>query len=115
MQAANRKRVAVVGAGPAGLTAAYDLCKSGYTVDVFEKESNPGGMLWYGIPEYRLPPEVIQKEIDEITRVGVTIHTDTEIKKKFPTSKITTPSSTPSALERVCASHCLARIRRMFT
>lgn len=75
------KLVAVVGAGPAGLTAAYDLCKSGHTVDVFEKESNPGGMLWYGIPEFRLPPEVIQKEIDEITRVGVTIHTDTEIKK----------------------------------
>ena len=67
----NGKRVAVVGSGPAGLTAAGELAKEGYQVTVFEKESKAGGYLRYGIPEYRLPNEVVDKEIKRIEKMGV--------------------------------------------
>lgn len=65
------KRVAVVGAGPAGLTAAYYLRKKGHAVTVFDAAPEPGGMLRYGIPAYRLPRTVLEKEIAEIFAMGI--------------------------------------------
>jgi len=67
------KRVAVVGSGPAGLTAAYFLAQQGHEVVVFEAASQPGGMLRYGIPAYRLPREVLDRDIKNVTALGVTI------------------------------------------
>ena len=72
---ATGKRVAVVGGGPSGLTAAYYLQLMGHGVTVFEQRERLGGMLRYGIPDYRLPPEVLQKDIDYILRTGVEIKT----------------------------------------
>jgi formate dehydrogenase beta subunit len=73
------KRVAVIGSGPSGLTAAYYLIKRGHGVTVFEKLPVTGGMLRVGIPAYRLPREILDKEIDIITEMGVDIITGTEI------------------------------------
>ena len=73
------KRVAVVGSGPAGLTAAYYLAKLGHEVVILEALPEPGGMLRYGIPEYRLPREVIAAEIDEIRSAGVEIRTNAKV------------------------------------
>ncbi len=67
------ERIAVVGAGPAGLSCAYQLARRGYPVTVFEAFSRPGGMLRYGIPEYRLPREVLDAEIDRILDLGVAL------------------------------------------
>ena len=69
----NGKKVAIVGSGPAGLTAAGDLTKLGYEVTVFEALHKPGGVLIYGIPEFRLPKDIIAKEIDYIKKLGVDI------------------------------------------
>ncbi len=77
----NLEKVAVVGAGPAGLTAAYDLARLGYRVTVYEAEAHPGGMLRYGIPAYRLPREVIDREVEFITSAGVEIKYNTRIGK----------------------------------
>lgn len=74
------KRVAVVGAGPAGLTAGYYLTKLGHYVTVFEALSKPGGMMMVGIPEYRLPRNVLDSEIGEIRNAGVEIKLNTRIK-----------------------------------
>jgi len=74
------KRVAIVGSGPAGLTAGYYLAKLGHAVAVFESFPEPGGMMRVGIPEYRLPREVLTEEIEEIKRVGVEILTNTKVK-----------------------------------
>ena len=65
------KKVAVVGAGPAGLTAAADLIKLGHEVTMFEALHLPGGVLIYGIPEFRLPKEIVRKEVDYIEKLGV--------------------------------------------
>ncbi len=73
------RRVAVVGSGPAGLTAAYYLTKLGHEVTVFEQLPVAGGMLTTGIPKYRLPSEAVEAEIAEIKRAGVTILTNTPI------------------------------------
>ncbi len=70
-------KVAVIGSGPAGLACAADLAKWGYDVTIFEALHKAGGVLAYGIPEFRLPKEkVLQKEIDEVTSLGVKIETD---------------------------------------
>lgn len=69
-----RGRVAVIGSGPAGLTIAGDLARKGFAVEIFEMEAEPGGVLMYGIPEYRLPKEVVRREITKITNLGVPIH-----------------------------------------
>jgi heterodisulfide reductase subunit A-like polyferredoxin len=73
------KKVAVVGSGPAGLTTAYHLARKGYRLTIFEAESRPGGMLGQGIPDYRLPKEVIERDIKNITALGVEIRTNTPI------------------------------------
>ena len=68
-------RVAVIGSGPGGLTCAYYLALKGYRITVFEALSEAGGLLRMGIPEYRLPKEVVRKEIEHIQRLGVQIKT----------------------------------------
>ena len=77
------KRVAVVGAGPAGLTAAYYLRLMGHRVTVFEAKKEAGGMLRYGIPEYRLPKEVLNREIEEILELGIDLRLETAMGKDF--------------------------------
>lgn len=72
-------RVAVIGAGPAGLTAAFDLVKQGHTVTVYEATDKAGGMVRYGIPEYRLPYPAMDLDIDVITSLGVDIRYNTRI------------------------------------
>ncbi len=75
--APNAQRVAVIGSGPSGLSCAGDLAKRGYKVTIFEALHKAGGVLSYGIPEFRLPKDqVVQKEIENIERLGVTIETD---------------------------------------
>lgn len=70
----SRGRVAVIGSGPAGLTIAGDLSRRGFSVEIFEMEPEPGGVLMFGIPEYRLPKEVVRREIKKIENLGVPIH-----------------------------------------
>lgn len=77
------KKVAIVGAGPSGLTAAYYLGKQGYKVTVFEALPVAGGMMAVGIPEYRLPKDVLNKEIDTIKELGVEIRTNCALGKDF--------------------------------
>ena len=77
--ASNGHRVAVVGSGPSGLTCAGDLARKGYDVTVFEALHLAGGVLVYGIPEFRLPKAIVQKEVDGLKAMGVTIATDTVI------------------------------------
>jgi len=73
------KKVAIIGSGPAGLTAGYYLAKLGHSVTVFEALPEPGGMLRVGIPKYRLPREILDKEIEEIKYAGVKIETNTRV------------------------------------
>lgn len=77
----NGRKVAVIGSGPAGLTCAGDLAKLGYEVTIFEAFHVPGGVLMYGIPEFRLPKELVQKEIDSVRQLGVEIMTNMVIGK----------------------------------
>jgi NADPH-dependent glutamate synthase beta subunit-like oxidoreductase len=69
------KRIGIVGSGPAGLTAAYYLRTYGHQVEIFEAQEKAGGMLRYGIPAYRLPPDLLEQEIDQIRVLGIPIHT----------------------------------------
>lgn len=78
-QKQHNEKIAVVGSGPAGLSCAYFLCLSGYEVTVFEKMPKAGGMLRYGIPDYRLPKEVLDAQISYIENMGVTIKTGVNI------------------------------------
>jgi len=78
---ANGRKVAVVGSGPSGLACAGDLAKKGYSVTVFEALHLAGGVLVYGIPEFRLPKAIVQKEINALTELGVTIQTNIVIGK----------------------------------
>ncbi len=77
------KKVAIVGSGPAGLTAAYFLAVKGYDVTIFEREEKAGGMLRYGIPEYRLPKDILDKEIELILSLGINIEYSKELGKDF--------------------------------
>ena len=77
----NGHKVAVIGSGPAGLTCAGDLAKKGYEVTVFEALHLAGGVLVYGIPEFRLPKDIVQKEVDNLTALGVKIETNMVIGK----------------------------------
>jgi NADH-quinone oxidoreductase subunit F len=82
------EKVAVVGSGPGGLTCAYYLALEGYKVTVFESQEVPGGMLALGIPEFRLPKDVLKYEIDRIQKLGVEIKTNTTIGKDIPLDKL---------------------------
>lgn len=73
------KKVAIVGSGPAGLTAAYYLAKLGHKLTVFEAQAEAGGMMRYGIPNYRLPKDILRAEIDAIKNAGVDIKTNSKI------------------------------------
>lgn len=75
---ATGKKVAVIGAGPSGLTAAYYLAKKGHAVTVFEKNEKAGGQCRYGIPSYRLPDDLLDREIDNILEIGIELKTNTE-------------------------------------
>ncbi len=70
----NRGRVAVIGSGPAGLTVSGELVRGGFDVEIFEMEPQPGGVLMFGIPEYRLPKAIVNSEIDKIRQLGVRIN-----------------------------------------
>lgn len=82
------KRVAVVGSGPSGLACAGDLAKKGYDVTVFEALHTAGGVLVYGIPEFRLPKAIVEKEIDGLKALGVTVETNTVIGKTLTVEEL---------------------------
>jgi glutamate synthase (NADPH) small chain len=84
----NGVKVAVVGAGPAGLTVAADLAKLGYKVTIFEALHTGGGVLVYGIPEFRLPKKIVQSEIDYITKLGVEFRPDALIGRLFTVEEL---------------------------
>jgi heterodisulfide reductase subunit A len=75
------EKVAIIGSGPAGLAAAYELIKMGYPVTVFEKDSELGGMVRYAIPDYRLPKRVLDEDISYLVDLGVETHTNTTLGK----------------------------------
>ncbi len=85
----NSKKVAVIGSGPAGLTCAGDLAKLGYDVTIFEAFHTPGGVLMYGIPEFRLPKSLVQSEIDTVRKLGVDIITNMVIGKSITVDELT--------------------------
>ncbi|MFV0467705.1 MAG: NAD(P)-dependent oxidoreductase [Dysgonomonas sp.] len=78
-----RGKVAVIGSGPAGLTVAGDLARQGFNVVVFEGQKEPGGVLMYGIPEYRLPHEIVRREVKKIEALGVTFINDCVVGEKI--------------------------------
>ena len=84
----NGKKVAVIGAGPAGLTCAGDLAKLGYKVTIFEAFHTAGGVLVYGIPEFRLPKSIVAREIENLKNIGVEIMTDMVIGKVLSVDEI---------------------------
>ncbi|EOV7447542.1 formate dehydrogenase subunit alpha [Vibrio vulnificus] len=87
-KAGKNKRVAIVGSGPGGLTAGYYLTNEGYQVDVFEAMPQAGGWLRYGIPEYRLPKSILDKEIELMCRNGMAIHTDKKLGRDISLSQL---------------------------
>ena len=77
----NGKKVAISGSGPAGLECAIELLKNGYDVTIYEKQSKVGGILWYGIPDFRLPKDIVEKIIEKVKGLGAKINTNTEFGK----------------------------------
>jgi glutamate synthase (NADPH/NADH) small chain len=86
--AATGRKVAIVGSGPSGLTCAYDLAKQGHEVTIYEALHEPGGVLVYGIPEFRLPKAIVAREINLLKRMGVTIITNAVIGKLITIDEI---------------------------
>lgn len=86
--AANGHRVAIVGSGPSGLTCAGDLAKKGYAVTVYEALHTAGGVLVYGIPEFRLPKSIVAKEVDSLKALGVTFETNVIIGKTLTVDEL---------------------------
>ncbi|MBU0528905.1 FAD-dependent oxidoreductase, partial [bacterium] len=84
----HKEKIAIIGSGPAGLTAAHDLAKSGFNVTIFEELSEPGGMLIAGIPSYRMPRDILKIEIDYIRNIGVKIITNKKISGKQDYDKL---------------------------
>ncbi|MDO4940696.1 MAG: NADPH-dependent glutamate synthase [Erysipelotrichaceae bacterium] len=79
----NGHKVAIVGSGPSGLACAYELSKDGYDVTIYEALHVAGGVLMYGIPEFRLPKKIVQKEIDRLVKLGVKINTNVVVGKSI--------------------------------
>ena len=88
IQPANGHKVAVVGSGPSGLTCAGDLCKMGYDVTIFEAFHKSGGVLVYGIPQFRLPKEIVQLEVDNLKKMGVKIVNNAIIGKSITVDEL---------------------------
>ena len=84
----NGKKVAIIGSGPSGLACASDLAKLGYEVTIYEALHKAGGVLVYGIPEFRLPKQIVQKEIDNLKALGVNIETNVVIGKTLTISDL---------------------------
>jgi NADPH-dependent glutamate synthase beta subunit-like oxidoreductase len=99
------EKIAVVGSGPGGLSAAYQLARRGYPVTVFEAFPKSGGMLRYGIPDYRLPQSVLDAEIDRILEMGVDLRLNTNF------ARSTRRYSSPSVRTRESSSRSRARTR----
>lgn len=83
-----KEKIAVVGSGPAGLTAAAELARNGFSVTIFEALHAAGGVLTYGIPEFRLPKKVVAAEIDEVKRLGVSIKTNHLVGRSVPVEEL---------------------------
>ena len=83
------KKVAVIGAGPSGLACAEALADQGFRVTIFEKKNIPGGVLTYGIPEFRLPKEIVEKKIDDLNGKGIEIETGKELGEDFSLDELT--------------------------
>ena len=77
----NNKRVAIIGSGPAGLECAIELLKNGYDITIYEKQPKVGGILWYGIPDFRLPRDIVERVIEKVKKLGAKINTNTEFGK----------------------------------
>ena len=107
----NGKRVAVIGAGPAGLTCAGDLAKLGYEVKIFEALHKAGGVLAYGIPEFRLPKQkVVEKEIENVRNLGVEIETDVVIGRTCKVDDLLTKEGFDAVLSEpapACPESCI--------
>lgn len=84
----NGKSVAIVGAGVCGMTAGRQLARKGYAVDIYERFPVPGGVMWTGVPEWRLPRDVIAEEVAQITDLGVRIHYNMEVGKDIQLSQL---------------------------
>lgn len=84
----NGKKVAIIGSGPAGLQCAYELLKEGFLVDIYEKENILGGVLMYGIPDFRLSKELVKEVIDRLKKIGATFFTNKELGKDFSVEEV---------------------------
>ncbi len=81
-------KIAVIGSGPAGLSCSADLAKMGHSVDLFEALHKPGGVLMYGIPEFRLPKAIVQKEIEYVKALGVTVECNVVVGRTLPVKEV---------------------------
>lgn len=126
----NGKKVAIIGSGPAGLSCAGDLVKKGFSVTIYEVMHKPGGVLVYGIPEFRLPKRIVEKEISKLEKLGVEIKCDVlignsitlnDLRKKYDAIFIGTGAGLPKfmnipgedANEVFAANEILTRINLM--
>lgn len=95
------KRVAIIGAGPAGMTAAHDLALLGHSVTVFESASVPGGMLVLGVPEYRLPRALVEMEIEAILSLGVELKLNTALGRDFAIADLKSDARHPNEFDAI--------------
>ena len=82
-KAKNGKKVAIIGSGPAGIECSIELLKNGYDVTIFEKDEAAGGILWYGIPDFRLPKKIVKNIITKVENLGAQIKTNQELGRDF--------------------------------